>query len=66
MPPVTYQRPRRVNVTQAAEYAGCSVRTLRGLIAAGKLPVYRIGPKTYRVDLDELDNLMRSGVLGVA
>ena len=61
-----FRRPRRVNITQAAEYAGCSERTMRNLVAANKVPVYRLGPKTIRVDLDELDELMRSGVLGVA
>ncbi|MDW5610665.1 helix-turn-helix domain-containing protein [Mycolicibacterium sp. D5.8-2] len=61
---VEYARPRRANITKAAEYAGCSERTLRNLVAAGKVPCYRLGKKCIRIDLDELDELMRSGVLG--
>lgn len=59
-----YEAPRRTSITQAARYAGVSERHLRNLVSAGKVPVYRLGPRTIRIDLDELDALARDGALG--
>jgi excisionase family DNA binding protein len=52
-------RRRLVAVQGAADYAGVHPRTLRRWIAAGLLTGYRAGPKLLRVDLDELDAMLR-------
>ena len=49
---------RYVTLAQAAEYLGCHEKTVRRLIAAGKLTGYRIGQRMIRVDLNEVDSLM--------
>lgn len=43
----------------AADYAQVSPRTLRRYISAGRLTGFRIGPRAIRVDLDEIDALLR-------
>jgi excisionase family DNA binding protein len=42
-------------IAGAAEYAGCSPKTIRRRIADGSLTGYRMGPRLVRVDLNELD-----------
>lgn len=55
------RKPRRESVRKAADYAGMSRATLqRNLIDTGLITVYRAGPKTLRIDLDELDDVMRT------
>lgn len=49
--------PNRIPMTEAARRLGLDVRTIRRLIAAGKLPAYRIGPKVIRIDPADLDRL---------
>jgi len=53
--------PSRKLVSQAAAaaYIGCHVRTIRRRIADGSLTGYRMGPRLIRVDLHELDAIMR-------
>lgn len=46
---------RYASLQEAAEYLGCHERTIRRLIATGKLTGYRIGRKLLRIDLNELD-----------
>ena len=41
-----------------------SPRTVRKLVADGKLSVYRCGAKIVRVDLDEIDRVMSGGGVG--
>ena len=48
-----------IPLSEAADRASCSVKTLRRRIADGSLTGYRFGPKMLRVDADELDALMR-------
>jgi excisionase family DNA binding protein len=48
-----------VNIGQAAEYAGVSKRTIRRRVADGSLPGYRLGNRIVRVDLNELDAMLR-------
>lgn len=50
---------RWVDQRQAAEYLGITDRTLRRMIAAGDLPAYRLGKKMLRVDMADLDALLR-------
>lgn len=58
MPPNT---PRRqlITIAAAADYLGCSTKTVRRYIAAGRLPAYRAGARFVRVDAAEVDALLR-------
>lgn len=47
-----------VSLSEAAAYAAVHPRTVRRLIAAGKLTAYRLGTRILRVDLDELNRLL--------
>lgn len=55
---------RWVSQTEAAEYLGITDRTLRRMIAAGKLPAYRLGPRLLRIDVADLDALLRPVPVG--
>lgn len=48
-----------VTLKQAAAMYGCSVRTLRRLIEAGKIPAYRIGDNVIRLRLDDVLGLAK-------
>lgn len=50
---------RLVTLDEAGEHAGCSRYTIRRRVADGTLTGYRFGPRLIRVDLDELDALLR-------
>ena len=50
---------RYATLTQAAEYLGVTDRTIRQMIADGRLTGYRSGPRLVRVDLNEVDTAMR-------
>lgn len=45
-------------VAEAAEYIGASSKFIRSLISRGDLTGYRIGSRSIRVDLRELDSTM--------
>lgn len=47
------------SITLGAEYIGVSEKTIRRMIAAGDITGYRIGKRLIRVDLDELDALLK-------
>lgn len=47
------------SLSTAAEYLGCSEKTIRRMIADGQITGYRLGPRLLRVDLTELDALMQ-------
>jgi excisionase family DNA binding protein len=53
--------PRRRWATPqvAAAYIDVNERTIRRMIAAGRLTGYRFGDRLLRVDLDELDRTMK-------
>lgn len=53
------QQRRLASLLAAAEYADVCERTLRRMIARGELTGYRLGKRMIRVDLDELDAVMR-------
>ncbi|WP_255032704.1 excisionase family DNA-binding protein [Mycobacterium marinum] len=53
------KRRRYVKLSEAAEYLGCTDRTIRQMIADGRLTGYRSGTRLVRVDFDELDAAMR-------
>lgn len=52
-------RRRLAAPAEAAAYAHVSPRTIRRRVADGTLTGYRFGPRLIRVDLDELEALLR-------
>ncbi|GAB3742481.1 helix-turn-helix transcriptional regulator [Microlunatus parietis] len=46
---------RYLSLSEAAEYLGINVRTLRRAIADGRIDGYRIGDRIVRVDLDQIE-----------
>jgi excisionase family DNA binding protein len=53
------QRRRYAKLTEAAEYLGVTDRTIRQMIADGRLTGYRNGSRLVRVDLNEVDAAMQ-------
>ncbi|MGQ9408944.1 excisionase family DNA-binding protein [Mycobacterium sp. 1164985.4] len=54
----TTARRRYVSLNQAADYLGVTERTVRAMIADGRLTGYRMGKRFIRLDLDEVDAAM--------
>jgi excisionase family DNA binding protein len=54
--------PALVSVSEIAEATGLSTKTVRRLIAAGKLPAVRLGPRSLRVERETVLELLREGV----
>jgi excisionase family DNA binding protein len=50
-------RPAPIKTT--SEQYGVSEKTLRRYIAEGKITGYRLGPRLIRVDLDEIEALLK-------
>lgn len=50
---------RLASIPEAAEYAAVCTKTIRRRISDGTLTGYRFGPRVIRVDVDELDALLR-------
>lgn len=50
---------RLVSINQAARLVDVSPRTIRRRIADGSLTGYRFGPMVIRVDLDEVESLLK-------
>lgn len=51
--------PRRyVTLAEAADYLDCNERTIRRMIAAGRITGYQVTPRMIRVDLTELDQVL--------
>lgn len=51
--------PRQlISLSQAAEYAAVSEKSIRRYIAAGRLTAYRAGPRLIRIDQHELDAML--------
>ncbi len=67
--PLTNRRTRRgrsaaparrfASISDAAEYANVSARTIRRYISSGRLKGYRVGPRLVKVELGDVDALMR-------
>lgn len=53
------RRRRYVKIAEAAAYLDVTDRTIRQMIADGRLTGYRSGSRLVRVDLDEIDAAMR-------
>jgi len=57
--PITQAPVRRWgSLTLGAEHISVSEKTMRRMIASGRITGYRFGPRLIRVDLDELDALL--------
>lgn len=54
------KRRRYAKLTEAAEYLKVTDRTIRQMIADGRLTGYRNGARLVRVDLNEVDAAMTS------
>lgn len=52
-------RRRYAKLAEAAEYLGVTCRTIRQMIADGRITGYRSGTRLVRVDLNEIDEAMR-------
>lgn len=52
-------RRRYVRIGEAAEYLGVTDRTIRQMIADGRLTGYRSGRRLVRLDLNEVDAAMK-------
>lgn len=50
---------RYAKLADAAEYLGVTTRTVRQMIADGRLTGYRCGRRLVRVDLNEIDAAMQ-------
>ena len=50
---------RLASIVTAADYASVSTKTIRRYIAAGRVTGYRTGPRLIRVDLNEVDAMLR-------
>jgi excisionase family DNA binding protein len=50
---------RTAPLKTTSEQYGVSERTLRRYIAQGKITGYRLGPRMIRVDLDEVEQLLK-------
>lgn len=59
-------RRRYATLEQAGEYLGVTSRTIRMMIADGRLTGYRNGPRIVRVDLNEVDNKLMKPFGGAA
>jgi excisionase family DNA binding protein len=55
----TTPRRRYAKLDEAAEYLGVTDRTIRQMIADGRLIGYRNGRRLVRIDLNELDAAMQ-------
>jgi excisionase family DNA binding protein len=53
------RRRRYVKIAEAAEYLQVTDRTIRQMIADGRLRGYRSGGRLVRIDLNELDAAMK-------
>ena len=49
----------RLTMAEATAYTGCSERTLRRYVSAGRLPAYRVGPRRLVFHLADLDGLLQ-------
>lgn len=52
-------RRRYVKIAEAAAYLQVTARTIRQMIADGRLTGYRSGSRLVRVDLNEIDDTMQ-------
>src|SRR5262245_38909181 len=59
VPKTTSNARQLVSLKQAAAYVDVNPITLRRWISAGRVRAYRVGPRFVKVDLNELETLLR-------
>lgn len=64
--PTNKAQRRLSSIPAAADEYGVHHSTIRRYISAGRITGYRFGPRMLRVDLDELDGLLRPLAAGGA
>ena len=47
--------PPNMSVAQVAEYLGVTTRTVQSMIADGRLPAFRLGPRIVRLRRADID-----------
>lgn len=55
----TPTKRRLESVAVAADYADVGTRTIRRWISNGLITGYRVGPRLVKIDLNELDQIIR-------
>ena len=50
---------RLVSINQAAEYANVHPITVRRWVSASRLPAFRIGPRLLKIDMADLEAMLR-------
>ncbi len=60
MPTTNSARRRYAKISEAAEYLAVNERTVRDMIADGRITGYRNGPRLIRVDLNDIDASMQA------
>ena len=57
-----------ISMTDTAELLGCTTRTIRQMVADGRLVAYRLGPRFVRLRSDEVLGALQpyGGAVGVA
>lgn len=47
--------PPNLSIADVAEYLGVTTRTVQSMIADGRLPAFRLGPRIVRLRQDDVD-----------
>ena len=53
------EHPARIGLREAGERCDVDPRTIRRWISEGRLTAYRVGPRLIKIDVAELDKLVR-------
>jgi excisionase family DNA binding protein len=48
-----------MSIADVSEYLGVTTRTVQQMIADGRLPAYRLGPRVVRLRRDDVDAALR-------
>jgi excisionase family DNA binding protein len=64
--PAPRQVPAHISKREAIMVLGCSMPTLESLINTGQLPAYRLGPRSVRLKLTDVEGLLRPVTLPFA
>jgi excisionase family DNA binding protein len=55
----TTRRPELISIRAAADYCDVDPRSIRRWISAGRLNAWRAGPRLIKIDVAELDKVLR-------
>ncbi|HEY3530386.1 MAG TPA: helix-turn-helix domain-containing protein [Nocardioides sp.] len=59
MPAQSLSTRHLASIPEAAEFYGCSTKTIRRMVARGDLRAVRVGPRMLRIDAAELEARLR-------